>query len=497
MSYMGLDIGTTGSKAVVFNEDGQELALAYHEYEIISTKQGWAEIDSNQVCQSCFKVIKEAASQVKNDPVRGIGISSQGEAFTPVDSEGNILSNAMVSSDTRAASISDTWSEEFGKERLYKMTGHTPHPMFTLFKLLWLKENQPKIWSKTSKFLCFEDLIHLKLGLEPAIAWPLAGRTMMFNIKTHTWEHEILDKIGLDKEKLARPLASGSIVGQIPDKKAVELGLSKGVIVVSGGHDQPCGALGAGVTRQGTAMYATGTVECITPVFSSPVMSKDLYKNNFCTYNYTIKGIYTTVAFSLTGGNILKWFRDQWADKEIKEARQKGIDAYELILEQIGTRPGSLLVLPYWTPSGTPYFDIETPGTIYGLRLSTKKADVLRALLEGIAFEMKLNINILEASGININELRAIGGGAKSRIWTQLKANILNKPIAIVKVTEAGCLGAAMLAYTANEKVNIEELAANWVKVTSVIDPDHSYTGYYQDQFLKYKNLYSALKKMK
>ena len=123
--------------------------------------------------------------------------------------------------------------------------------------------------------------------------------------------------------------------------------------------------LGAGVTRQGTAMYATGTVECITPVFSSPVMSKDLYKNNFCTYNYTIEGMYTTVAFSLTGGNILKWFRDEWADKEVNQARQKGIDAYELILEQIGTRPGSLLVLPYWTPSGTPYFDIETPRDLW------------------------------------------------------------------------------------------------------------------------------------
>ena len=497
MSYMGLDIGTTGCKAVIFDEDGRQLALAYEEYEIISKKDGWAEIDSNQVCKSCFKVIKETASKVKNDPVQGIGISSQGEAFTPIDSKGNILAKAMVSSDTRAASISRTWSREFGREKLYNITGHTPHPMFTIFKLLWLKENQPEVWERADKFLCFEDLLHLKLGLEPAIGWPLAGRTMMFNIKTHQWDTKILDQIGLNKKKLARPLASGTIVGHIPNSIAGQLSLAPDVIIVAGGHDQPCGALGAGVTKQGTAMYATGTVECITPVFSSPVMSSNLYKSNLCTYDYTLDNSYTTAAYSLTGGNILKWFCDQWADKEIREAEERGVDPYQIILEQIGVRPTKLLVLPYWTPSGTPYFDLETPGVIYGLRLNTQKAEVLRALLEGVALEMKLNLNILEESGIVIDELRAIGGGAKSKIWLQLKADILNKPITRVKVTEAGCLGAAMLACAAGQKTKIKDLVNNWVQTDSLIEPNVSNAEYYQEHFLKYKKLYSVLKKIR
>lgn len=494
MSYLGLDIGTTGCKAVVFDERGCELASAYREYAVIIPREGWAELDSSLVCDSCMAVIREAASACPEDPVSAMGISSQGEAYTPVGPDGEMLGNGMVSFDTRAAEISDRWSAEFGREKLYRITGQTAYPMYTVFKLLWLRDNQPEIWARAKAFYCFEDLMHHRLGLEPAISWSLAGRTMMFNVLTHQWDDEILSAVGLDRSKLARPLPSGEIVGTIPKAVSRDLGLSEDTIVVTGGHDQPSGALGAGVAASGVAVYGTGTVECITPAFATPIFSDDLFKNNICTYDFTVRGMYTTVAYNLTGGNILKWFRDEWGQPEVEEAARTGANPYQILLGKIGDKPSSLMVLPYFTPSGTPYFDTTTRGAILGLRLTTKREDVLRALLEGVTFEMRLNLDILDRSGIGINELIAIGGGAKSRAWVQLKADVLNKPIKTVAVTEAGCLGVAMLAMAAHMNIDVTKLVPEWVRITDEVEPNPENASYYDDRFATYLKLYPALR---
>jgi len=496
MSYLGLDVGTTGCKAVIFDEDGRQIASAYREYPVLSPDEGWAEIDSRLVSEGCMEVIREAASAASVDPVRGIGISSQGEAFTPVGPNGEIIGNGMVSSDARAASIVDNWSREFGRERLYEITGHTAHAIFTVFKLLWLRNNLPDVWSRAEKFYCFEDLIHLKLGLEPVISRSLAGRTMMFDVRKHEWSPEILSAIGVEQSKLARPLPSGAVVGTIPGGIAGSLGLGDGVIVVAGGHDQPAGALGAGIASRGRAVYATGAVECITPAFEQPVFSSELYKNNLCTYDYTVNGMYTTVAYSLTGGNLLKWFRDEWSREEVAESARTGAIVYDLRMKAMPDEPTRRLVLPYFTPTGTPYFDTQVKGAILGLRLTPTRAEVLRALLEGVAFEMRLNMDILDRSGIHIDELVAIGGGAKNRRWTQLKADVTGKPIATAEVTEAACLGVAMLARAADSGENITDLAKRWVRIADVVEPNPSKAAFYNDRFPSYLDLYPALKRL-
>lgn len=494
MSYIGLDVGTTGCKAVAFDANGRRLSAAYREYPVLSPQEGWAELDSALVCRSCLEVIGEAASGCVGDPVRGIGISSQGEAFTPVGPNGEFLGNAMVSSDSRAASIAQTWSRQFGRERLYEVTGHTAHPMFTLFKLLWVRENLPDVWRRAKAFHCFEDLIHTQLGVEPAMSRPLAGRTMLFDVRRHDWDDSILGAVGLERSKLARTLPSGSIVGEIRSGICRELGLADGAVVVAGGHDQPCGALGAGVTEPGVAVYATGTVECITPAFSEPVFSPDLFANNLCTYDFTVRGMYTTVAFSLTGGNLLKWFRDEFGQPEVDQAARTGENAYTLLIDRMAREPTSLMVLPYFTPSGTPYFDTHTKGAIVGLRLTTTRGEILRALLEGVAYEMRLNLDILGKSGIAIKELIAIGGGAKNPVWIQLKADVLNTPIKTVAVTEAGCLGAALLACAADTQEDVRLLASKWVCVTGEVKPDPKNAEHYESRFARYVKLYSAIK---
>ena len=376
--------------------------------------------------------------------MQGLGISCQGEAFTPIDSNGNFLANAMITFDTRAIKIASSWSKHFGERNLYNITGHTPHPMFSLFKLLWIRENRKEIFTHTWKFLCFEDLIQYMLGVEPHISWPLAGRTMMFNIFKHQWEDDILHEAGIKSQNLATPVPSGTICETVSSDISKALGFSENIKVITAGHDQAVGALGAGIISPEKAMYALGTSENISPSFSKPITGDNLYKNNLCTYDHAVKGLYTTCAFSLTGGNLLKWFRDEWGNKEVKEAQRTQKDAYDLLIQKIGKKPSPLIVLPYFTPTGTPYYDADVSGAVLGLRLSTKRVDFLRALLEGVAFEMRLNLSILESSGIIIDELRAIGGGAKNPVLLQLKADVLGKPITKVEVTEAASLGAAI-----------------------------------------------------
>jgi xylulokinase len=485
-NYLGIDIGTGGCKAVVFDASGRQLAAANRDYNVQFTPDGGAELNSDEVMEKCLDAMAASARQVASRSIRALGIASQGEAFTAIKRDGRALCGAMVSSDTRAEQFAREWPDRFGAERLYQITGHTAHPLFTLFKLLWLRERKPEVWAQSAKFLCFEDLLQLRLGLEPAISWPLAGRTMLFDVRRHCWNEEILAAAGVSAEQLARPLASGSLAGTVPPSIAKGLGLADGALVVAGGHDQVCGALGAGITQAGVAMCGAGSVECLTPAFSEPIFSEALRRNNLCTYDHAAPGLYATLAYSLTGGNILKWFREEFAAGQ----------SYEELLKSAAPEPTPLQVLPYWTPSGTPYFDRLTPGAIVGLRLSTTRGEILRALLEGVTLEMRLNLAILKECGCPINELRAVGGGAKSPWWVQLRADILGCPVTTLAGSEGGCLGAAMLACAAHTQNPVQELASRWVIRKETFQPCPQRAQFYDSKFLQYREVQAGLRRL-
>lgn len=494
MNFLGIDIGTSGCKTAVYNERGELMAESRRSYEVIFSKKGGAELNSVEVIKKCFESIRECTAKVKAGSIKALSISSQGEAFTAVGENRQVLSNAMISSDTRSAPFIEPLVDVVGEEKLYEITGHTAQPIFTVFKLLWFKSNKPEIWEKARYFLCFEDLLQLFLGIDPTISWSLAGRTMLFDVQKHEWSREILDQIGLDSSKLATPLQSGSIAGKISSGTASELGLSNDTLIVSGGHDQACNALGAGVTKEGVAMLATGTVECITAAFNNPVFTEKLRVNNLCTYDYVIPGTYSSIAYHLTGGNLLSWFAEEFGYREKEKANKTGKDYYSLLIDQISLKPSDLIVLPYFTTSGTPYFDRKTKGTIYGLRLTTKRSEILQALLEGVAYEMRVNLEILDDSGYQINTFRAVGGGAKSPKWIQLKANILERDIDVLNIKETGCYGAAILAFFAVGKTLPGNIVKEWVKPERTIHPDKKYEEDYLSRFSSYKKLYGQIR---
>jgi xylulokinase len=494
VNYIGIDIGSSGCKALAVTDSGVQRALAHRDYEVSFSSDGGATLNSDEVIEKCFSVIKECADRLEPNSVRGIGISSQGEAFTALGSLGEALCPAMVSSDTTSQGLIRDWVRMFGEEKLYQITGHTPHPMFTVFKLLRLKNTRPDVWQKSRFFLCFEDLLQMRLGLSPTISWSLAGRTLMFDVRKKMWDADILDRIPVRPDQLAAPLPPGDRAGFISRDKARMLGLPDDVTVVTGGHDQTCCALGAGVANKGVAMLGTGTVECICGAFDKPVFSRELQANNLCTYNFSLPELYSTVAFSLTGGNIFKWFKDQLGSAELDEASRTGQDVYSLLLKNMDGLPSPLLVLPYFTASGTPYFDTQTKGAIIGLQLSTRRKDILKALLEGVSFEMRLNLEILESAGWAINDLRWVGGGSKSELLARIKANVMNKPITMLNVNEAGCFGAAMLACAADTGEPIRNLASTWVKPLQVIAPQQDIAEQYSERFTAYKQLYASIK---
>lgn len=491
--YLGIDIGTSACKSVIFDSFGKQVSESYREYDLVSPRPGWAELNPDEVIDKCFDVIRESVSGLKECRNLGIGISSQGEAFTLLDASGNSLCNALVSSDTRAGELVSEWACKLGEKEIYQITGHTPYTMYSLFKLLWIKQHLPRTWSSAERILCFEDLLQYRLGIrDPGMGWSLAGRTMLFDVREHKWSKTILEATGIPEQMLSRTLPSGSVVGTIPDTMCRSLGLPKETYVVTGGHDQVCAALGAGAILPGMSVYAAGSVECITPAFDRAVFSDELRKNNLCTYDHAVPGMYATVAFSLTGGNLLKWFRDVFGEKEVHLAREQKRNPYELLLEQLPEGQTDLLVLPYFTSSGTPYFDLSVKGTLLGLELGTTRFEILKALLEGVSLEIRLNLDILERSGYRVTEFRAIGGGAKSAVHNQLKADVLGRPISIMNVSEGGCLGTALLARCAKSGEPLQSVIQSWVRTVARVEPREENN--YAVKYERYKKLYPVLK---
>ena len=476
MSYLGIDIGSSQVKATVFDAAGNLLAEASFPYRYTQPQRGWMELDGNEVMEGAFKVIASCAKTVcATDPVRALACSSQGEAFSPLDAHGNILAPAMISGDTRASETIRAFTAKYGVERLYHQTGHTASAMFSIAKLLWLRENQPDIFNRSHLFLCFEDLLAYRLTSCPVMGYPLAGRTMLFDVIHHQWVPELLEACGITADQLAAPLPSGTLCGALRPDVATELGLSPDVRWVTGGHDQVIGAYGCGARRPGCAMYAAGSVECMVPILSGPVLSDELAASNLCTYDFARPGTYASVAYSLTGSNLAEYF--------IREIIRDPKQDYAQMFADMPDGPTDLLAIPYFTASGTPYFDDKTPGCLYGWRFDTGRGTVLKALLEGVAMEMKLNAELLHQNDIALEQLIATGGGFRSQEVVQLHADILDMPISLIGVKEAGCRGAASLAALALDSVEIPA-----PKVIREVTPSPERSAQYAERFKLWKN---------
>lgn len=446
MVLLGIDVGTSGCKGVAFREDGTLLGVTQREYPFITLKPGWLEIDPEAIWRAVGSVMQEMASRLGKG-IDVVAVTSHGETLIPLGTNGEPLYNAIANFDTRAQEYVNFWKENIDPFELFQITGMPLHGMYTVNKILWLRDHLPLVFEKVWKFSCVEDFIIFRLTQdEPVIDYSLASRTMMFDVRKREWSSRVLSLAGIDREKLPRLEPSGKVVGFLSPLWQREWGLPE-MPIATGGHDQPCGVLGCGVRKRGEAMYGIGTSECVALNLGNlPSLTRDMMENSFCCYPHVVEGDFITLAYIASGGSVLRWFRDQFGYEEVQKARAENRDVYEILLEEIPEQPTSLFVLPHFAGSGTPYLDEGSRGAILGLTLGTRKKDLARAILESLTYEMKLNLDLFEQFGIPVGELRVIGGGSRSRQWLQIKADILQKPLLTLGTGEAVALGTAMLA---------------------------------------------------
>jgi len=495
MKLVGLDVGTTGCKAIVFSPEGRVLGQGFREYGVICDGPAKAEQDAEQVWSLTKTALREAVSASGGKDIKALSVSAQGDAIIPVDEEFRALSAAILGMDYRSGPQAERCAEALGALALFERTGMRPHPMNSLVKVLLLRELAPAVFARATKIVTYADFILGKLGGEAVIDYTMASRTMAFELGAQQWSETIHQTFGLSKEIWSRPAPSGTAVGSLRPDLAAELGLPPDLVLVTGGHDQTCAALGAGAVREGVGVVSTGTAEVLSTALDRPVLSEAMFNSFYPCYFHAKGGMYFTFSLNHIGGILLRWWRDNFAGPDAAESMRQAMDAYQLIDGLMPQGPSPVMFLPHLNGSGTPTCDLRSKGAVVGLTLATTRHDVAKAILEGLTFELRLNLEAMRACGIRLDELVAVGGGAKSAVWLQLKADILNRPLRTVRCREAACLGAALLAGTgAGIYQNLEEAVAQTIHYEREYLPSADRVATYADRFAIYRELHPSLR---
>ena len=439
MISLGIDIGGTGCKCVAFRDNGEQITLSYREYP---TKPGEVNLDALALRESVFFVISDCVRKLE-DPkdVAAITVSSFGESFVPVDKDGQPLTDIILYfANTESGAFTDLVNS-IGAEKFMRITCVLPDASYSLAKMLYSLKAAPRpVW----KFLFIASYICFCLSGESVADYSLACRSILFDVRKLCWSDELTAACGIDPATLPTVLPTGSCAGTLLPEVASQLGLPQSVKVVIGSHDQIVNALGCGVAAPGDAVDITGTVECICPLFASIPETLDFERENYACVPYLDGKGYVTYAYNISGGAVVRWYRDSLAFYLKEAAKQRGCSVYDILNETCPAEPTGLIVLPFLQGmGGTPDVLTGARGTIYGLSMHTTPADIYRAILEGLTFEMQYNLEKLAKYNIHPTKLFAAGGGANSPVWRQIKADSLNAELLPALAEEAATEEAA------------------------------------------------------
>ena len=483
MKTAGLDIGSSGCKLTVFDEHGERLGKAYREYPV-NRNLSRHEADVSAMTECVFAVIREMAEQYLD--IRAIGVTSFGETFVMTDETGTQLNPAMLYTDPRGAEECEELIRKTGADRIARITGLAPYPMYSISKMMWIKHNYPDLYARAVRIRLMEDYFVWRLTGTEQIDYSLATRTMAFDINTLDWSTEIFDAAGIDVSLMSRPVPTGTPAGTVTEEAARLTGLNPDCVIVTVAHDQVAAAIGAGAFDGSVAVDGAGTTECLTPVYDSlpdiGIMSRGFYS----VVPYAVPGKYVTYAFNYTGGSLMQWCLRTFGKGETYDSIEAAYSRDE---------PTGLLVLPHFAGAATPYMDIASKGAILGLTMDTDPATLYRACMEGIAYEMRMNYEALAGSGIHFRKLNATGGGAKSKAWMQIKADVLNLPITALRTADAGTVGSAMLTGVAiGQYRNLEDAAGYMVQEMETYYPRADIHERYMRIYERYKKVYQAVR---
>ncbi len=472
----GLDIGTTGCKIVLYSKDGKLVKTAYREYNV-KRQQGLSEVDIEAVTQAVFEVFKE----VSDCKIEAVGVTSFGETFVMLDENNTPLCPSMLYTDPRGIEEKAQLEEKFTRESLAVKTGTIPHEMYSICKLLWVKKHMSKAVDKAKHILLMQDYIVYTLTGVAQIDYSLAARTGAFDVRNKCWIKQVFDFCGIDTSLMSKPVQSGSVAGTIKSELAKELGLNSDMVVVTGAQDQIAALVGAGVYETGTAMDGIGTVECVPIVMDKVPDDFEIYKGGYSVVSH-VNGKYACYILSYAGGATLKWFRDNISKKPYAE-----------LDNDVKNEPTDLLIMPHFAGAATPYMDSSSKAAVVGLTFEHTASDIYKALMEGTSYEILLNLMEMQRIGIKLSEVTATGGGARSDVWLQIKADVFGIP---VKGLEQGEIGAAGTALMAGKAVGVFNEDTKLIDGRKTFYPDMEKHAYYLKQYEKYKKIYNAVKEI-
>jgi xylulokinase len=494
MGYLlGIDAGTTTVKASLFDADKGALASSSVECSCAFTHDNVAEIDMDRYWSACKECIEKIArlSNVDLKKVKALAISSQGVTFVPVDNRGKPLRNGILTYDNRAQEEAEQLLRRFGEDRIYEITGQPfISSMFEAPKIMWLRAHDPDCFDAIHKLLLVHDYIAFKMSGNYVCVEPVISSSLLFDLKRRKWWDEMLEAIGLPEEKLPAIHKPGDQIGNVTGNASLETGLSEKTSVIAGAIDQVCGMLGIGNIRPGSISESTGSVLAVHSVSNDMFPRKESGIHNFCN---ALNDTYALISVCPTAGAALNWFKDSFCQAERRKALESGNDVFDLLVHQAEkVAPGSegLVMLAHLAGRGSPEPNPLAKGIFYGFRLHHTKAHFVRSVLESVAYMLKSNIDVFGASGLKTEEIRSFGGGSKSRVWNQIKADVCALPVITSRFREPGCLGAAILAGVGcGEYESVEDGCERLVSLEEPLVPNAKNSDRYQSLYKEYQKL--------
>lgn len=486
MISLGVDIGGTGAKCVAFDDHGAQLALSYIEYP---NPPGKANLEPQVLSDSVVRVIRDCVQAL---PARGavaaITVSSFGESFVPIDEHGAPLTDIIMYFANSESGEFDELVRRVGEETFMRVARILPDASYSLAKMLYtLRTAERSVW----KFLPIAAYVCYRLSGAVMTDVSLACRTLLYDVEKREWSRELLEASGVALDQLPDVCPTGTAVGFLRPEIAQALGLPENVRVVIGSHDQIVNALACGVCEHGDGVDVSGTCECIEPLFAGIPGDFGFTRENFACVPYVDDVGYVTYAYNISGGAVVRWYRDQLAKHLSAQAKAERVSVYDLLNRACPKEPTDVIVLPFLQGmGGTPDVRPNARGMFYGVTMETGLPEFYRAILEGLTFEMAYNLEKLEGFGVAPNRLYACGGGARSKVWLQIKADIWNREILPVKTEETGALGSAILGFAAvtGEKDRLA-LAKKFVQLGEPMRPDAARVEVYREKFQLYKQL--------
>lgn len=493
---LGLDIGTTGVKGVLIDVGGKTILSTSVEYPLHTPKPNWAEQDPHDWWKATVEAIKRilSLSGASSENIKGIGLSGQMHSLVLLDKNKNVLRPAILWCDTRTSEECRWINETVSLEGMRELVANPALEGFTLPKIIWVRNNEPNVYEKIHHVLLPKDYIRFKLTGELAMEMSDAAGTVMFDVRNRTWSDKLLQKVSIPRAWLPDVYESIDVCGTVNTEAATLTGLPKGIPVVGGGADNTCGAVGTGVVKEGRVLASIGTSGVMFAHSDSVRIEPKMRVHTFC---HSVPKAWYLMGVMLMAGGAFRWYRDTFAQGELKEAREKGRDVYDILTEQAAqTEPGSegLFFLPYLAGERTPHQSAAARAAFVGATIRHTKRHFSRAVLEGITYGMRDSLEIIRHLGISIEQIRLTGGGAKSTFWRQLQADIYGAEVAVVNATEGPAFGAAIMAGVgAKMYSDLVEAVEQIVQVTETIQPDKHRARQYCDYFKLYQELYPSL----